>query len=288
MRFGRLFIVGHHRSGTTALLSHLARTGHFRYFTAETIARQVAAGSSDPGGTSPLASACEAQQTRMIDDVGVTPDLPEEYGFLLPGRRLTRHTIRTLEHACAALGTTGRTLLLKNPWDTARLSFIARACPDAGFLILHRDPCDVVNSQFNALKLLLFGPLSRYHACLDPKYLRLWRRMGNFAGLAQSRTGRVLAFLILTVRLKMQQAALDRALRQIDRGRYVTLTYEDWRRNPQTVVKRALAFAGFTDEDMPAYAISSPRQIGRAPSWLRWLIRNLFGTPAHHAGYRPS
>lgn len=86
MRFARLFIVGHHRSGTTALLSQLAGTGHFRYFTAKAIARRLATRSCDPqAGQSMLLSACEAQRTRIIDDVCVTPDLPEEYGFLLPG-----------------------------------------------------------------------------------------------------------------------------------------------------------------------------------------------------------
>ncbi|NJN19548.1 MAG: sulfotransferase, partial [Oscillochloris sp.] len=96
-----VFIMGDHRSGTTLLYQLLAATGGFNVVTAYHVINfdQVLA---DHGAGRSAAARCELAarlgalgiSDRKLDGVIVSPDLPEEYGFLLedgPQPRLRAH-----------------------------------------------------------------------------------------------------------------------------------------------------------------------------------------------------
>src|SRR5690242_17977459 len=112
VRFQPVFIMGDHRSGTTLLYQLLAQTGHFNVVTAYHVIYYGEIVSNYLNGTEAEAKralsrrlADHGQTDRLFDDVSVTPDLPEEYGFVLSNRhsgqgRLDPQTLPTFVELC--------------------------------------------------------------------------------------------------------------------------------------------------------------------------------------------
>ena len=125
-----VFITGPHRSGTTLLYSLLLATQRFNGVTAYHVLRYRQILARHLAGETEQAKAELAEQfqaagifDRVIDGVRVTPDMPEEYGFVLadPGPpRLRPTNLKRFVDLCRKvqfIGEPSRLLLLKNPWD---------------------------------------------------------------------------------------------------------------------------------------------------------------------------
>ena len=131
------FVLGPHRSGTTIACKAIAASGAFVCLTAADIVafheRSGAPGSARrerADGRSTLATLARRGETRKIDAIRVSEDLPEEYGFLLPDLRLTPETapvVASVYRELAGKGAREARYLLRNPWDLAN----ARAHPRA-------------------------------------------------------------------------------------------------------------------------------------------------------------
>lgn len=119
-----IFLLGNHRSGTTWLYQLLAATGRFGVLTAFHVVEwpRIAAARMTALGV----------RTREVDRVEVTPDLPEEYGYILAnagypswlrprGLPLPEQVIDVVARFAP-----GRPVLLKNPWDSGNLRTVAR------------------------------------------------------------------------------------------------------------------------------------------------------------------
>jgi hypothetical protein len=110
-----------------------------------------------------------------LDDVKVTPDLPEEYGFILrnagAGNMLTQKNLATFFEICRRIrrGDDERPIVLKNPWDAANFLFIKRAIPSARFVFIHRDPRRVIHSGLKSSRML-FASRNAYGALLSREY----------------------------------------------------------------------------------------------------------------------
>lgn len=183
-----VFITGPHRSGTTLLYSLLQATRRFNVVTAYHVLRFRQLLARHLAGETDRAKAELAEQfraagilDRVIDGVRVTPDMPEEYGFVLadPGPpRLRPANLGRFTDLCRKVQFTGdpaRSLLLKNPWDFGRSQFARRHFPWSKFLFLHRDPVRTLNSQLNAARTVL-AARNPYLAMLAPRYGLLFRR----------------------------------------------------------------------------------------------------------------
>jgi len=190
---GPVFIVGHWRTGTTHLYNMLAASGQFGYVS------PFAAGL--PWDMLGLARVLRpfleraVPSHRLIDDVPVTPDAPQEdeialasmttpsfyHGLYFP-RRLREHIDRGLffERCSAqeverwkrtfvyfiekvAMDQGARALLVKNPAHTARVALLRELFPNAKFIHLKRNPYLVFASMKNFYdKLLRALALQRY------------------------------------------------------------------------------------------------------------------------------
>jgi Sulfotransferase family len=183
-----VFITGPHRSGTTLLYSVLQATQRFNTVTAyhvlcyrQILARHMA--SETEQAKAELAEQFRAAGIldRVIDGVRVTPDTPEEYGFVIadPGPpRLRLANLKRFTDLCRKVqltGAPGRPLLLKNPWDFGRSQFTKQHFPRSKFLFLHRDPMRTLNSQLNAARSML-AARNAYVAMLAPRYGLLFQR----------------------------------------------------------------------------------------------------------------
>jgi hypothetical protein len=116
-----VFILGPHRSGTSILYHVLAASGAFRFLRVRQIV-ELQGRHDGLAGAAPerLQRYFEEKgiATRMIDGLRVGPDSPEEYGFLLEGRKLTDRTVERFGEVLRAIAADAdphRPILLKNP-----------------------------------------------------------------------------------------------------------------------------------------------------------------------------
>jgi hypothetical protein len=272
LSFQPVFIIGDHRSGTTMLYQWLAATGAFSPVTAYHVIRYDHIVSDYVTGTT-LDHKAALQATfarlglvdRIIDNVAVTPDLPEEYGFAIDGGsrpHIGPATLDRFTEFCRKLRYTGgdRPLLLKNPWDVLHFAYIKQVFPAARFIFVHRDPIAVVNSQVRAVKSLLSEP-NDYLAMIavwyrrllaSPLRLRLTRALYDAPGgisvaLARRHASRVAGYFM-------------RHIHTMPASDYVTVRYEDLCAAPDVTMRRVIDFTGVTPATWPAYRdLAAPR-----------------------------
>jgi len=256
------FVLGPHRSGTTIVCNALAASGAFVCLTAADIvafqARSAGSGTAGHGGSdarSTLAGLARRGETRKIDAVPVSEDLPEEYGFLLPGRRLTPETapvLASVHRDIAGADAPGARHLLRNPWDLARAPMILELFPGASFVFVVRDPIETIDSQLQATRALFAEP-SDYHALLDPSYRRMLRRPLRFA-LYRFLTGRARMADTLTRSFARSTARWLGSLERLPPERWLVTRYEDLVADPTKELGRMYAFLGLSPERIPAIA----------------------------------
>ncbi|QEL20962.1 sulfotransferase family protein [Limnoglobus roseus] len=268
-----VFITGAHRSGTTLLYSLLLATHRFNGVTAyhvlryrQILARHLAGETARAKGELAEQFRAAGVFDRVIDGVRVTPDLPEEYGFVIadPGPpRLRPANLKRFTALCQKVqftGEAGRPLLLKNPWDFGRSQFAKQHYPRSKFLFLHRDPARTLNSQVNAGRTML-AARNAYLAMLTPRYGQLFRRplalrparwlFGPGHGLG----ARLLARGLVT---GVQAAARDRAA--LPRGDCFDVRYEDLCARPNETLAGILGWLGLDTVGVPDMsAVIAPR-----------------------------
>jgi omega-hydroxy-beta-dihydromenaquinone-9 sulfotransferase len=178
-----IFIIGHWRSGTTYLHYLLARDTNFVYPTN----LDVFMPGANLIGPSFLKKifAWRLPKMRPVDNIELRVDSPQEeefaiaclspqsfyHGFSFPTqlqdlfkRYVLFKTITPHDHVrwqrtylsfLDSLKCKNKTLLLKNPVNTARLKILAALFPDARFIYLYRNPAEVIPSTYNMLKALI-------------------------------------------------------------------------------------------------------------------------------------
>ncbi|HJU87623.1 MAG TPA: sulfotransferase [Gemmatimonadota bacterium] len=255
------FVLGPHRSGTTIVCNALAESRAFVCLTAADIvafhqrtgAQDAVPHDRDPRST--LAALARRGETRRIDAVRVTEDLPEEYGFLVPGRRLTPETasVVTAVYEDLARGAAREArYLLRNPWDLSRAPRILELFPEASFVFVVRDPVETIDSQLQAARTLYAEP-SEYHALLDLRYRRMLGRPRLFA-LYRFLTGRPRMVDALTHSFARSTTRWIESLDRLPPERWVVARYEDLVAEPRKELGRLYAFLGLSPERIPALA----------------------------------
>jgi len=257
VNFRPVFIMGDHRSGTTLLYQLLARTGLFNVVTAyhviryhELIDNHLRGREAEARGALADDFAARGLSSRLLDKVAVTPDLPEEYGFLFEGDRYGRarldlRSVPRLTELCrkvCLLSGNDRPVLLKNPWDYANFRFVKAAFPEAKFLFIHRRPARVIDSQLRAARSLY----ESRNAYLD--LLAAWYRRAFNSPLRRGLSRRFLASPLgfrVTFRhvRRVNQYFLDN-ISSLNACDHVSVRYEDLCSNPLAAIDVALDLGG--------------------------------------------
>jgi hypothetical protein len=252
--FQPIFIIGDHRSGTTLLYQLLSRTGAFNVLTAYHVIRYDEVLANHLNGRTAEAAreladyfAREGLADRVIDGVRVTPDLPEEYGFLFDGAsrpQTTPATLPRLVELARKVRFTGidAPVLLKNPWDVLQFAYLHQAFPAARFVFIHRHPLHVMTSQVQATRSL-FRARNGYVALLSPWYRRLFERplarwVTSLLGTSRFGIGPRIAGRHVT---RVARYYTDH-LRHLPTDRYVEIRYEDLCRDADATLGRVLDF----------------------------------------------
>ncbi|MEM8963789.1 MAG: sulfotransferase [Acidobacteriota bacterium] len=298
--FRPVFVLGNHRSGTTLLYQMLAASESFNVVTAYHVIE----------GDRLLTNHLESRETtvkkelremlarrtaadggkRLIDEVSVSPDLPEEYGFRLSERKIRPRNLSEFITFCKKVqyiaGDT-KPLLLKNPWDFPNFLFLRQALPQARFIFIHRNPLRVMNSQIRAVRAL-FSARAPYHALVDPWYRRI-AASPTLLAFARWALSPPLGILFREVMGTMRESAVyfmqnHKALE----GAYIQVRYEDLCEDPSSTISRILGFLDMEPTQPQAYApLVRPRRLDLLPEVEKNAdqIKRLLGPYLEHCGY---
>jgi hypothetical protein len=289
--FEPVFIIGDHRSGTTVLYQVLARTGAFNVVTAYHVLRNAefvsdfAAGREDAARGELAAEFARLGLTdRGIDGVRVTPDLPEEYGFVIdpsPRPSLRPATLPALVDLCRRIRQTGgaRPVLLKNPWDVLGFAFVKQSFPRARLIFVHRHPLGVMNSQFAATRSLLAGR-NEYAAMLSPWYRGLYDRPFRLR-VARAMNGWLGPRIVGRHVVKATRYYLEH-IAAVPGGDYVEIRYEDLCAEPDATLRRVLSFLGI---DPPPETTVADLVRPRQPAILGEILERYRRIRSAMAGY---
>jgi len=162
--FQPVFIMGLQRSGTSILYKMLDATNCFNVVTAYHIIKYNELlhnhiNNLDDGAKNALSEffGHHSKTTRGIDNLQITPDFPEEYGFLLAQKtrqsKLNQNNMSSFMELCKKIqfiSESEKLLLLKNPFDFSNFMYIKK-------------------SQLKAMRTL-FQNKSPYMGILSPWY----------------------------------------------------------------------------------------------------------------------
>lgn len=254
-----IFIMGDHRSGTTLLYQLLVETQCFNFIRAYHIIKYDELVYNYIEGTENKVynELTELFQSlglsdRGFDRVKVTPDLPEEYGFILQKTgthppKISSDNLSIFIELCKKIqfiSEPNRPLLLKNPWDFSNFVYLKNVFPNAKFIFIHRHPIHVINSKLKAVRSVLsIG--NPYTALISQKYAEIFNKP------VQLFLYRLLysKYFDLGLRRVTQQAMESttyylqniEALSNVD---YISVKYEDICQEPEKKLINILEFLG--------------------------------------------
>ncbi len=181
IRNSPVFILGLPRSGTTLLYEMLAASGCFNILTA----RHVICFDELRYGWLDRKQSWERVHerfeqlglaTRGVDIIRISPDTPEEYGWILDnlhaGPMITKRRFHVFRSVCEVIQRDSgreRRLLLKNPWDLRNGRLIKALIPGAKIVYIHRNPFHVLSSLYR-LNIVAATHPSAYLAMLSERY----------------------------------------------------------------------------------------------------------------------
>lgn len=206
--------------------------------------------------------------TRLIDDIALSHDMLEEYGWVLRRRAGAFHTnaksAPLLDEICRKLQfimPSAEAVLQKNPWDTGHAGDILAYFPDARFIFLQRDSVAIVNSQFRIAKYfgenkdpfvnMLFSgiPLGR-------TWMWLQRALRKVAG--EHWHGRIaLRYILRDVTRELDR--LETSWDTVPPCQRMALDYGGLVSDPDGALERVAAFLGLAPRCDPVYEKPNPR-----------------------------
>jgi len=259
--FRPIFVIGDHRSGTTLLYQLLAATGGFQVLTAyhiiqygEFLTNHIQNRTEEAKQSLRERFARLGLGNRILDNVQVSPDLPEEYRFVIEDSsrpKLRSSNLLRFIEMCQKLRfvcDTDKPVLLKNPWDCLNFIFLYRTFPKAKFVFLQRNPLAVIDSQLRATNSI-FMERNEYLALLSPWYAGLFRSRWK-AGLLRilSAPGSPLWKFLVPRHVIRANRYFIQNISLLPKDSYFSLRYEDLCRSPREVTGALLRFLGVSPE----------------------------------------
>ena len=278
--FSPIFILGLHRSGTSILYEMLNKTNCFNVVTAYHLIKFNELLHNHINKSEKQAKKALQDYfykigigTREIDHMNVTPDFPEEYGFLLTNlhyptkiKNNNFHIFEKLSKKIQFISKNEKPLLLKNPYDFSNFLFIKNKLPNAKFIFIHRNPINVINSKINAYRVLL-NKKNPYTLLLSSSYelYFLFPLIQYFFKFYYS-TKNPKHFLNLLKNDINEVNFFMNNLNKLKPNEYISIRYEDLCENPNKIISDILDFINCSS-DIDFSKFIKPRKL-KIPSDL--------------------
>jgi hypothetical protein len=289
MDFQPVFILGVHRSGTSILYKMLTATGCFNPVTAyhlinydELLFNYHEEKVQDEKQRLTESLQKEGLSDRGIDQLKVTADFAEEYGFLLGSTtlqmRITKKNIQLFTELCKKISFIAgnqKPILLKNPYDFPNFLYLKEHFPNARFVFIHRHPVKTISSTLHAIRILLqeknpyTARLSRVYDqwYANPILLKPLRFLFHFLGDC--------CVVALTRMTKKSITYYLKNIGKLPHDRYISITYEELCDHPQETLQTILGALSFNmQQDVNAGRMIKPRSapIDKSVEKLRGYI----------------
>jgi hypothetical protein len=283
--FTPVFILGDHRSGTTILYQILAATDCFNFLRAGQIINYDRILHDRLNGTEEqtrqdLYNLFQSLgiSDRLLDKVKPTPDLPEEYGFILENAgyepHLNSENLFLFLQLCKKIQFVShrdKPILLKNPWCFTHFLTIKSLIPQAKFVFIHRHPLQVMNSKLKAVRLML-SVKSSYSELISKRYRRIFSNpikllllrslYSSFFDLGLGR--------ITEQSIKATTAFVEN-ISSLSTADYVSIKYDDLCDAPEATITKILEFLELEGRATIDYeSWIAPRPL----NWLPEVLRN--------------
>lgn len=278
--FNPVFIMGDHRSGTTLLYKTLVATECFNYVSAYNVIQydQLLPNKVNQTQNQARQELEELMQSlgisdRMIDNVEATPDLPEEYGFILKNAGyesyLNPDNLPVFTQLCRKIqfvSVSDRPLLLKNPWCFPHFMYVKSVFPEAKFIFIHRHPIDVINSKLKATRSIL-ATRNPYLVLLSKQYAQIFKNpMQRFVYRLLYSTYCDLGLRHVTKSAVQSTTYFLQNIDSLPKTDYVSVRYEDLCNEPEETILKILGFLGLKQRSNLAYnTLIKPRPVKLLP-----------------------
>jgi len=251
VNFQPVFILGVHRSGTSILYKMLTATGCYNAVTAYHLLRYHELLSNyheqrEEHAKQKLTDSFikNGLQDRGIDQLKVTADFPEEYGFLLNTQTIqmyiTKKNIALFTELCKKIqyiAGNDKPILLKNPYDFPNFLYIKQVFPKARFIFIHRHPLKTISSTLNAIRRILYEK-NTYTAQLSGMYDKFYTNPLLLQPLRFIFRTIPECYVVLLTRIAAK--ATDYYLKNIEKlpkEVYISITYEEFCQHPQEILE---------------------------------------------------
>jgi len=215
---------------------------------------------------------------RKIDAVYVDDKMVEEYGWMLRNEsyHISMHESNKdyFKEICQKLlyvNPGAKSVLLKNPWDTANASDILKWFPEAKFIYITRDPIYILNSQINAALDLMSGTQPFQTMLLDnfkmpggkvtmTAVYAVWKLV---RGIKKVMGNGLYGFIIkqfMQQNLIVDLAGYYRAIEELPEASVYQLTYGSFNKDPVGKLKEIQAFLDLPFDDAPESIKPKPRK----------------------------
>ena len=273
-----VFVLGVHRSGTTWLTAALAQQAHCAPITVRHLLQAV---DGEPLARDQARDRLEtaAITVRPGDARPVTPDMSEEYGYLLAlahgSSRTTARSLPSLRALVAdvAAESPGAAPLLRNPWDYAASHRLRTWFPSARFVFVHRDPIDTVGSAVEMFQDFWRSP-HPYALRTSPRYARAWKSPWRRAALQWVAARPALAARIVARGTAFAHRAHLIDSRGLSPGRVVHVRYADMLQDLPTTVQRVCDTLGLARAGDTVPEPAAPRKLPDRP-WMSSVVPRL-------------
>jgi Sulfotransferase family len=293
VEFQPVFILGVHRSGTSILYKMLSETDSFNPVTAyhlinyhELLVNHHQ--NTEEHARQQLTESMKAQglQDRKIDQLKVTADFAEEYGFLLNERTMRMYlspkNIPLFTEMCKKIQSiTGNTkpLLLKNPYDFPNFLYIKRMFPNAKFVFIHRHPLKTISSTLKAFQMIFQDKhpymvrLSRMYEKFHANPLLLFPFRLIFSHVPE------LGVIYITRTTAKATNYYLKYIEKLSQEDYVAITYEEFCQHPQNIIEDIMhRLSVKMDTPVNTAALMKPRKVevdGTVQKFLPYIYRSM-------------
>lgn len=280
VEYSPIFIMGDHRSGTTLLYKTLVETGCFNFVKAYHIIKYDEIMSNHLDRTEERAIeelkklfASLGIGDRTIDKVMATPNLPEEYGFILKNVTgeesfITPENLPIFHQLCRKIqfiSEPDRPLLLKNPWDFSQFMYVKSVVPSAKFIFIHRHPVHVINSKLKAARSLL-ADWNAYVALIAQQYEQIFNNplQRNLFRLLHSKYFNLGLRRVTKQSIESTTYFLEN-VESLPKPDYLCVRYEDLCQATEATINQILGFLDLEAKSTLEYQkLISPRAIAKA------------------------